>query len=65
MKGDSITLEKNPDYWGSAVALDKATFKIVPDASAQLASLMAGDVDAYPIFFRTGNAAAAGSRWPL
>ncbi|WP_319532466.1 ABC transporter substrate-binding protein [uncultured Cohaesibacter sp.] len=50
VKGDSITLEKNPDYWGSAVALDKATFKIVPDASAQLASLMAGDVDAYPIF---------------
>ena len=50
VKGDSIRLAKNPAYWGEAAKLDKATFKIVGDAAAALASLMAGDVDAYPIF---------------
>ena len=49
-KGDSISLIKNPDYWGTPVKLDKATFKIVGDATAQLSSLMAGDVDAFPLF---------------
>ena len=50
VKGDSISLVKNADYWGSPAKLDKATFKIVADAAAALAALMAGDVDAFPIF---------------
>ena len=49
-KGDSISIEKNADYWGAPAKLDKATFKVVGDAAAALASLMAGDVDAFPIF---------------
>ena len=49
-KGDKITLEKNPAYWGEAAKLEKATFKIIADAAAALASLMAGDVDAFPLF---------------
>ena len=49
-KGDSITIEKNPDYWGTPAKLDKATFKIVADSAAALSALMAGDVDAFPIF---------------
>ena len=48
--GDHITLEKNADYWGDAVALDKATFKIIPDPAAATAALMAGDVDAFGNF---------------
>nr|WP_321461166.1 ABC transporter substrate-binding protein [uncultured Cohaesibacter sp.] len=50
IKGDSITLVRNPDYWGTPAKLEKATFKIVADAAASLAALMAGDVDAFPIF---------------
>lgn len=49
-KGDHISLAKNPDYWGNLAKLDKANFKIIGDAAAALASLMAGDVDAFPIF---------------
>ena len=49
-KGVSISLRKNPDYWGTAAKLDKATFKIVSDSAAALSALMAGDVDAFPIF---------------
>lgn len=50
VKGDSIALTKNPDYWGEAAKLDKATFKIIADSAAALSALMAGDVDAFPIF---------------
>lgn len=50
VKGDRISLAKNPAYWGDAAKLDKATFKIVADAAAALAALMAEDVDAFPLF---------------
>ena len=50
IKGDSITLIRNDAYWGQPAKLKKATFKIVADAAASLAALMAGDVDAFPIF---------------
>jgi len=48
--GDHITIEKNPDYWGEPVALDTATFKIIPDPAAATAALLAGDVDAFANF---------------
>ena len=47
-KGASITLEKNPDYWGEPAKLDRATFKFISDPTAALAALMAGDVDGFP-----------------
>lgn len=46
-KGSSITIEKNPDYWGEAVALDKAEFRIIPDAAAAIPALLSGDVQAF------------------
>ncbi|MEX0344006.1 MAG: ABC transporter substrate-binding protein [Rhizobiaceae bacterium] len=46
-KGSSITIVKNPDYWGDAVALDKATFRIIPDAAAAVPALLSGDVHAF------------------
>ena len=49
-KGSSITIVKNPDYWGEAVALDKAEFRIVPDAAAAVPALLSGDVQAFPFF---------------
>jgi len=47
-KGASITLVKNPDYWGEPVALDKAEFRIIPDAAAAVPALLSGDVQAFP-----------------
>lgn len=46
-KGSSITIVKNPDYWGDAVALDKAEFRIIPDAAAAIPALLSGDVHAF------------------
>ncbi len=46
-RGDSLTLEGNPDYWGGAPALGQVTFKFIADPTAAYAALMAGDVDAF------------------
>ena len=46
-KGSSIKLVRNPDYWGEAVALDRAEFRIVPDAAAAIPALLSGDVHAF------------------
>jgi peptide/nickel transport system substrate-binding protein len=47
-RGDSITLDRNPDYRGALPALDQVTFKFIADPTAAFAALMAGDIDAYP-----------------
>jgi len=49
-KGASVTLAKNPDYWGDAVALDKAEFRFIPDAAAAVPAILSGDVQAFPSF---------------
>jgi peptide/nickel transport system substrate-binding protein len=46
-RGDSITLVRNPDYWGKPAVLGEATFKFIADPTAAYAALMAGDVDAF------------------
>ena len=46
-RGDSITLERNPDYQGSAALLGQVTFKFITDPTAAFAALMAGDIDAF------------------
>jgi ABC-type transport system substrate-binding protein len=46
-RGDSITLERNPDFRGEPAALDQATFKFIADPTAAFAALMAGDIDAF------------------
>jgi len=49
-KGASLTLVRNPAYWGTAPKLDKVTFKIIGDAAAAYAAMMSGDLDAYPLY---------------
>ena len=50
VQGDRIELVKNPDYWGEPARLEKATFKFISEPTAAFAALMAGDVDAFPVF---------------
>ncbi|MEM9268078.1 MAG: ABC transporter substrate-binding protein [Pseudomonadota bacterium] len=50
VKGDRIEIVRNPDYWGEPVALEAATFKFISDPTAAFAAMMAGDIDAFPVF---------------
>ncbi len=47
-KGSSITISKADSYWGEPVSLDKAEFRIIPDAAAAVPALLTGDVQAFP-----------------
>ena len=47
--GSAIVLERNPDYHGTRPALDQLIFRIVPDVNAQVAQLLAGELDIVPI----------------
>ena len=49
-KGDHVELARNPDYWGTPAKLDTVTFKFISDATAAFAAMMAGDIDAFPVF---------------
>lgn len=45
-KNDSITLEKNPNYWKAGYPkLDQVIFKVIPDNSARLTALRSGQID--------------------
>ncbi|WP_028986454.1 ABC transporter substrate-binding protein [Thermicanus aegyptius] len=45
-KGDSITLEKNPDYWKKGLPkLDKVVFRSIPDNSNRFTALKNGEID--------------------
>jgi peptide/nickel transport system substrate-binding protein len=48
-KGSSITLNKWPEYRNAAaIKLTKVVIRFISDPSAQVASLLSGDVDAFP-----------------
>ena len=48
VQGDRIEISRNGNYWGSPIALEKATFKFISDPTAAFAAMMAGDLDAFP-----------------
>ena len=50
VKGDRVTLERNPSYWDAArrPALAEATFRFIGDPQAQVAALQSNGVDAVP-----------------
>ena len=50
VQGDRVEFERNPDYWGSQPKLSAVTFKFVSDPSAATAAVLAGDIDAFPLF---------------
>jgi ABC-type transport system substrate-binding protein len=46
LKGDHITLTRNPNYWRSGQPrLDAITYRVLPDAEARFQSLQAGSLD--------------------
>ena len=50
VKGDRVEIERNPNYWGTPAKLSAVTFRFVADPSAATAAVMAGDIDAFPLF---------------
>ncbi len=50
VQGDSVSLVRNAEYWGEAPALGRVVFKFISDPSAAFAAMMAGDIDAFPVF---------------
>ncbi len=49
VKGSSVSLKKWPGYrQAAAIKLQRASFRFIADPAAQVAALMAGDIDAFP-----------------
>jgi len=44
-RGQNVTLEADPDYWGAKPAIQKVTYRFVSDSGTRLAGLMAGEFD--------------------
>lgn len=44
-KAEEIVVERNSNYWGEPAKLEKVTFKFIPDSSARVMALQAGEVD--------------------
>ena len=45
VKGERIVLDANPDHWRGKPKLDRLVFKAIPEASARMAALQAGQAD--------------------
>jgi peptide/nickel transport system substrate-binding protein len=50
VQGDRVELVAYEDYWGEKPKLEKVTFKFISDPTAAFAAMMAGDIDAFPVF---------------
>jgi peptide/nickel transport system substrate-binding protein len=50
VQGDRVELVAYDDYWGEAPALERVVFRFISDPTAAYAAMMAGDVDAFPVF---------------
>ena len=45
VRGSRIVLTPNAQYWSEKAAYEKVTFRIIPESSARIAALSAGEVD--------------------
>lgn len=44
-RGESLILERNPDYWGEQPEVDEIEYRFIPEKATQLASFQAGELD--------------------
>ena len=58
VKGDRITVERFPKYWGASPKLDRITFRFFPDPNVRLIALRSGQVDVAADLPRESAAAA-------
>jgi ABC-type dipeptide/oligopeptide/nickel transport system permease component/ABC-type transport system substrate-binding protein len=49
-RGDAVTLERFPDYWGTAPYLQRLIFRFIADPNAAYAAMRARDLDIFPDF---------------
>lgn len=45
----TVTLERNPDYWGEVSNIDELVFRIIPDETTRRQELSAGTIDGYDL----------------
>jgi peptide/nickel transport system substrate-binding protein len=50
VKGDRVELVRNDAYWGAKPAIATVAFRFIADPSAAAAAMLAGDIDAFPLF---------------
>ncbi|MCF6306040.1 MAG: ABC transporter substrate-binding protein, partial [Rhodobacteraceae bacterium] len=50
VQGDSITMTRNENYWGTPAILETVTIKYISDPTAAFNAVMGGEVDAFPTF---------------
>jgi peptide/nickel transport system substrate-binding protein len=65
VKGDHVTLLRNPRHWGKAPHLDAWTYKVVTDEEALLASLQAGQLDVIPLPLEDLDSVEAAGRFQI
>ena len=44
-RDEKLVLERNPDYWQGPADVSRVTFRFIPEFSARLAALLAGEID--------------------
>jgi ABC-type transport system substrate-binding protein len=62
-KDDNIVFERNADYWGGPVYLDRLILKVIPDATARWLALQKGEVDLIDFPLKRRYSGNARSRW--
>ncbi|MGH2395258.1 MAG: ABC transporter substrate-binding protein, partial [Candidatus Limnocylindria bacterium] len=45
-RDERLVMEKNPDYWGPKAKIDRIDYRPIPDPTARITALRAGQVDA-------------------
>jgi ABC-type dipeptide/oligopeptide/nickel transport system permease component/ABC-type transport system substrate-binding protein len=49
-RGDSLTLARNPGYWGTPAHLGRITFRFIADPNAAYGAIRSGALDVFPGF---------------
>src|SRR4029453_16864936 len=45
VRDEKLGVERNPDYWQTPAEASRVTFRFIPEFSARLAALLAGEID--------------------